>query len=141
MFELHPQLTADTRVIGDFPLCRLLVVNDSQYPWLILVPRRAGIRESYQLIYNDQQQLLLESNTLSRLLMSHFEGDKLNIAALGNMVPQLHIHHIVRFKTDLAWPKPIWGVAPNLPYEEEKLEAIISDLSKLIASELELTIC
>lgn len=141
MFELHPQLAADTRVIGDLPLCRLLVVNDSQYPWLILVPRRADIRESYQLNNNDQQQLLLESNTLSRLLMSHFEGDKLNIAALGNMVPQLHIHHIVRFKTDLAWPKPIWGVTPSLAYEEEKLEAIISDLSKLIASELELTIC
>ncbi|MBX2848278.1 MAG: HIT domain-containing protein, partial [Acidiferrobacterales bacterium] len=81
MFELHPQLIADTVVIGDLPLCRLLLVNDAQYPWLILVPRRADIKESYQLNNDDQQQLLLESNTLGTLLMNHFNGDKLNVAA------------------------------------------------------------
>jgi len=141
MFELHPQLAADSIAIGDLPLCRLLLINDAQYPWLVLVPRRTNIQESYQLNEADQQQLLFESNTLSKLLMSHFDGDKLNVAALGNMVPQLHIHHIVRFKIDPAWPNPVWGAIPNSPYLEDKLEQIISELKKLVASKLDLKVC
>ncbi len=141
MFELHPQLSADTIVIGDLPLCRLLLVNDSQYPWLILVPRRVDIQENYQLDEPDRQQLLIESNTLSLLLMNHFDGDKLNVAALGNMVPQLHIHHIVRFKTDPAWPQPVWGVSPNLPYEEVILGTLVSKLAELVAGRLDLQAC
>ena len=141
MFKLDPQLVADTITIGDLPLCRLLLINDSQYPWCILVPRRNDIQEMYQLDETDQKQLMIESNTLGTLLMSHFEGDKLNVAALGNMVPQLHIHHIVRYKTDPAWPKPVWGALPNLSYEQQKLDDLVSDMTKLVASKISLQAC
>ena len=141
MFELHPQLDADTITIGDLPLCRVLLINDSQYPWLVLVPRRADIQETYHLDENDQQQLLNESSTLGSLLMNHFNGDKLNVAALGNMVPQLHIHHIVRFTNDPTWPKPVWGMLPSLPYQEGELNSIINELTELISSSLNLTPC
>lgn len=116
-FELHPQLTADTLLLGDWPLSRVLLMNDRQYPWCILVPRRADIRESYQLSPDDQQQLWKESILLGQTLMTLFNGDKLNVAALGNMVPQLHWHHIVRFKTDPAWPAPVWGKVPCVTYD------------------------
>ena len=102
MFELHPRLAQDTLLIGDFPLSRLLLMNDANYPWFILVPRRAGIREIFQLDDADQIQLLKESSQLARVLFRIYEVDKLNVAALGNMVPQLHIHHIVRYSTDPA---------------------------------------
>lgn len=118
MFELHPRLAEDTLAIGDFPLCRLLLMNDASYPWFILVPRRAGIREIFELAPADQQKLLRESSHLSQVLNSLFQADKLNIAALGNMVPQLHVHHIVRFRHDRAWPKPVWGLFPATPYTE-----------------------
>lgn len=109
MFTLHETLKQDCFVLGALPLSLLLMSRDANYPWFILVPQRAEITEIYQLTAEDQQQLLLESEVLSRALMAEFAGDKLNIAALGNMVPQLHIHHIVRFKGDAAWPKPVWG--------------------------------
>lgn len=117
-FALHPRLAADTIVLGDFPLCRLLLMNDAQYPWFILVPRREGARELYLLDERDQQQLLKESALLSRAVMTAFRGDKLNVAALGNLVPQLHVHHVVRFATDAAWPRPVWGLHPARPYGE-----------------------
>lgn len=141
MFELHPQLDADTITIGDLPLCRVLLINDSQYPWLVLVPRRVDIQETYQLNEHDQQQLLNESSTLSSLIMKHFSGDKLNVAALGNVVPQLHIHHIVRFTNDPTWPKPVWGMLPSLPYQQEELNSIINELTELISKNLTLTPC
>ncbi|HUR40880.1 MAG TPA: HIT domain-containing protein [Verrucomicrobiae bacterium] len=115
-FELHPRLGADTVELGDFALCRLLLMNDAQYPWFILVPRRAGAREIYQLDERDQQQLLKESAQLSRAIMDAYQGEKLNVAALGNLVPQLHIHHVVRFSHDAAWPRPVWGLHPGRPY-------------------------
>lgn len=117
-FVLHERLAADTVALGDFPLCRLLLMNDAQYPWFILVPRRAGVREIYQLSDADQQQLLRESCALSRAAMDAFRGDKLNVAALGNLVPQLHLHHVVRFAGDRAWPRPVWGAHPARPYGE-----------------------
>lgn len=119
-FELHPQLAKDTLVLGDFALCRLLLMNDAQYPWCILVPRRAGIREIHDLNDADRRQLWDESALLSRALMDLFKGDKLNVAALGNVVPQLHVHHIVRFKSDPAWPAPVWGRVPARPYVESE---------------------
>jgi diadenosine tetraphosphate (Ap4A) HIT family hydrolase len=118
MFELHLRMKQDTLVIGDFPLCRLLLMNDANYPWFILVPRRADIKEIFELEVLDQQQLLKESSQLSQVLSKIFQADKLNIAALGNVVPQLHIHHIVRYQTDQAWPNPIWGLFPAQPYTE-----------------------
>lgn len=108
-FELHPQLEQDTHFVTDLPLCRVLLMNESRYPWLILAPRRAGIREIHELAAADRQQLWAESDQVSRALIALFQPDKLNIAALGNVVTQLHIHHIARFQTDAAWPAPVWG--------------------------------
>jgi diadenosine tetraphosphate (Ap4A) HIT family hydrolase len=116
MFALHPRLEQETLTVGDFPLCRLLLMNDANYPWFILVPRRPGIREIFELTDRDQQQLIRESSQLSRALIGLFHADKLNIAALGNKVPQLHIHHVVRYQTDRAWPNPVWGLFSAKPY-------------------------
>ncbi len=124
MFTLHPQLTKDCFELAELPLCKLLLCNDSHYPWFILVPKIAGITETYQLDWQQQQQLLNESSLLSELLMQIFNGDKMNIAALGNVVEQLHVHHVVRFKTDVSWPKPIWGQQALTPYTEEELTAL-----------------
>ena len=118
MFELHPTLAADCFVLGDFPLCRLLLLNDSQYPWFILVPRREGIEEIYQLKESDQIQLNQESTLLAQSLAEEFKADKMNVAALGNVVPQLHIHHIARYKSDPTWPAPVWGKLPAIPYQD-----------------------
>ncbi|SDZ82643.1 Diadenosine tetraphosphate (Ap4A) hydrolase [Thiothrix caldifontis] len=108
-FSLHPQLAQDTYNVTDLPLCRVLLMNEVRYPWCILVPRRVGIREIHELASAERQQLWEESDAVSRVLMVLFQPDKLNIAALGNMVPQLHLHHIARFQTDAAWPAPVWG--------------------------------
>jgi len=124
LFSLHPQLAADCIVITDLPLCRVLLCNDNAYPWFILVPRIDDVTELYQLEWQDQQQFLNESSLLSELLMDEFNGDKLNIAALGNVVSQLHIHHIVRFVNDCCWPKPVWGKQELTPYSANEIEGI-----------------
>jgi len=99
-------------------------MNDSQYPWFILVPREAGLKEIIDLCEAQQVTLLRESAKLSKLLQQVFNPDKLNVAALGNMVPQLHIHHIARFKTDAAWPAPVWGKLPAVPYSDEQITSL-----------------
>ena len=109
-FTLHPQLSADTLLLGDWPLCRVLRMNDRAFPWLILVPRVADIREIIDLADADQQRLMGEIARASRALKALLNPDKLNVAALGNAVPQLHVHIIARYRTDPAWPRPIWGV-------------------------------
>jgi diadenosine tetraphosphate (Ap4A) HIT family hydrolase len=124
MFALDPRLRADTIALGSFPLSLLLLMNDSTYPWLILVPRRAEIREIFELAPDDQQQLLRESSHLAATLATLFRPDKLNIAALGNVVPQLHLHHLARFRTDPAWPAPVWGKAPAVSYRPEQVQAL-----------------
>ncbi len=126
MAKIHPQLTNDCFILGRLPLCHLLLMNDRNYPWFILVPDREDIREIYQLRSEDRQQLGKESCMLSEFLMDEFSGDKLNVAALGNQVPQLHLHHIVRFESDPAWPAPVWGRLPPVPYTEEVLDEIKS---------------
>ncbi|OGT20690.1 MAG: hypothetical protein A2V90_03890 [Gammaproteobacteria bacterium RBG_16_57_12] len=126
MAELHPRLQADCHVVGRFPLCHLLVMNDANYPWCILVPDRPDITEIYQLTDDDQQQLLRESSYLAEAMAIMFNADKMNIAALGNMVPQLHVHHIVRYKTDPAWPAPVWGRQAARPYTEGELLQLIT---------------
>ena len=117
-FTLHSQLAKDCFELADFPLCKLLLCNDSAYPWFILVPKVNDITDIYQLDWQQQQQLLNESSLLSELAMQVFVGDKMNVAALGNIVEQLHIHHVVRYKNDVSWPKPIWGQQPLTPYTE-----------------------
>jgi len=131
-FELHPQLVKDCFEIAELPLCKLLLCNDSAYPWFILVPRVEDVQDIYQLDWQDQQQLLNESSMLSELLMQEFNGDKMNVAALGNVCPQLHIHHIVRFKTDVSWPKPIWGQQALTPYSQDEF----SDIKQRIFNKL-----
>ncbi len=123
-FTLHSQLAKDCFELADFPLCKLLLCNDSAYPWFILVPKVNDITDIYQLDWQQQQQLLNESSLLSELAMQVFVGDKMNVAALGNIVEQLHIHHVVRYKNDVSWPKPIWGQQPLTPYTEIELAAL-----------------
>ena len=123
-FSLAPELARDCIELADWPLCKVLLMNDSQYPWFILVPRKANLKESIDLDDVDQLLLMKESAKLSQLLKEVFNPDKLNIAALGNMVPQLHIHHIARFKTDVAWPAPVWGKFASVPYTNEQVEQL-----------------
>lgn len=130
-FELHPQLAADTFVIGDLPLCRVLLMNDARFPWVILVPRRKDISEIYDLSMQDQQILWQESALVAEKLMKLTEADKMNIAALGNVVPQLHLHHVARFQTDAVWPKPIWGQGAAEPYRESDKQQMLRNLSEM----------
>lgn len=126
MTAIHRQLEADCIYLGRFPLCHLLLMNDRNYPWFILVPDRDKVREIYQLNRDDRAQLLDESCQLSGFLMDAYAGEKLNLAALGNQVPQLHLHHIVRYATDPAWPGPVWGKFPAQHYDETAISAIKS---------------
>ncbi|WP_077045742.1 HIT domain-containing protein [Pseudomonas sp. KK4] len=128
MFALNSQLQQDTLPVGDFPLCRLLLSNDSNYPWFILVPRRDDISEIFQLGVADQQRLWQETTVLAEALKKAFDADKMNVAALGNVVSQLHMHVIVRKREDAAWPAPIWGKQPAVPYGSEQVAAIVERL-------------
>ena len=131
-FNLHQQLANDTYYLGDFPLSALLLSKDANYPWFILVPKRNDISEPFQLEEADYAQLQQESLALSRALYSGFKADKLNIAALGNMVPQLHIHHIVRYKNDSAWPNPVWGYQAAVTYSDAELKKRITIINTLL---------
>ncbi len=124
MTEIHERLAGDCIRLGRLQLSHLLLMNDSNYPWFILVPARDGIREIYQLETGDRRQLLDESCALSEFIMRSYKGDKLNLAALGNQVPQLHLHHIVRYASDPAWPAPIWGRHPLRPYSASAINQI-----------------
>ena len=132
LFELHPQLKNDSFWLGDFSLTRLLLINDCQYPWFVLVPKRAGVKEIYQLSVTDQTMLWQESNRLSEVIMASFKGDKLNMAAIGNLVPQLHLHHIVRYTKDICWPAPVWGKFPMKPYASVEVKKIQQSLTQLL---------
>jgi diadenosine tetraphosphate (Ap4A) HIT family hydrolase len=133
MFSLHPRLAADTLPLGDFPLSRCLLMNDMHYPWLILVPRVPDIREIFELAVADQQQLLQESSWVSERLSKHFNADKINIGALGNMVPQLHLHHIARYVNDAAWPGPVWGRHAPEHYTPDNLDMMRQRLRQAFA--------
>lgn len=132
LFTLHPKLEADCIYLGKLALCRVLLMNDQQYPWLILVPERHNITEIYQLDIKAQQQLIHESSYIAEQLNTHYNADKINIAALGNQVPQLHIHHVVRYKTDKAWPAPIWGAFDAKPYSEQQLSKKVTELEQIL---------
>lgn len=125
MFALHEQLQKDCTVIGELPLCTLLLMNDANYPWFVLVPRREQVREWYELSEVDQPQLLYEANGLAKYLQQKTGAKKMNIGALGNMVPQLHVHVIARFENDAAWPAPVWGKVAAQVYADEKLREMV----------------
>ncbi|RBW49796.1 HIT domain-containing protein [Marinobacter sp. F3R11] len=132
-FCLHERLAADTISLGRSRLCEIRLMNDKTWPWVLLVPALAGIREIYELNPEQQSQLVQESSALGRGMMEVFSGDKMNVAALGNMVPQLHLHHIVRFEGDPAWPGPVWGKQPPVPYDEAGLAEVKRSLAPVLS--------
>tara|TARA_B100000035_G_scaffold308786_1_gene313988 strand:- start:286 stop:729 length:444 start_codon:yes stop_codon:yes gene_type:complete len=138
-FELDPRLAADTVLVGETPLNQVLLMRDARYPWLILVPRRSDVTEPFELSEADQAQLWQESMRLGEAMKAHFAADKLNIAALGNQVAQLHVHHIARFHTDDAWPGPVWGVGSAVPYSGTALDTLVRELRSLLQQPLGLT--
>jgi diadenosine tetraphosphate (Ap4A) HIT family hydrolase len=131
-WSLHAQLKNDTIDIGDLPLSRVLVIKDANYPWLLLVPRREGAVEIIDLDEVEQAQLMTEVSRVARALKEITKCDKLNVAALGNVVPQLHVHVIARRKGDAAWPRPVWGVVPPLAHDAEEVQNFISAIRKKI---------
>jgi diadenosine tetraphosphate (Ap4A) HIT family hydrolase len=133
MFSLDPRLDNDTLLIGEFKLCRALLMNDARYPWVILVPRITGLTEVYQLSAADQQQLMLESNTVAQKLAELVSADKMNVAALGNVVSQLHIHHVARYHQDEAWPAPVWGKGEAIAYSEQEQQAVVGQLQQTLS--------
>lgn len=129
--NLHPLLQQDCEVFAQLPLSYVLLMRDANYPWFILVPDREGIREIYELSRQDQQQLTEESSYLARCIAKAFKADKINIAALGNVVSQLHVHHIARYHSDPAWPAPVWGKLPPKPYTPDELTNTVAHLKKV----------
>jgi diadenosine tetraphosphate (Ap4A) HIT family hydrolase len=131
-WSLHPQLEKNTIDIGDLPLSRVLVIRDANYPWLLLVPRRPDAVEIIDLDEVEQAQLMTEVSRAARALKDVTKCDKLNIAALGNVVPQLHVHVIARRTGDAAWPRPVWGVVPPVPHDAGEVQNFISALRRKI---------
>lgn len=134
MFELDSRLQNDTFFVCDLTLSRVLLMNDSQFPWLILVPMRNDVAEIIDLTEQEQQMLLSESAKVSKAMQNLFSPYKLNVAALGNVVRQLHVHHVARFENDVAWPKPVWGNQSSVAYEESDAAEIISELKLKLTS-------
>jgi diadenosine tetraphosphate (Ap4A) HIT family hydrolase len=132
-FTLHERLAADTIEVTQWPLSLVLLMNARQWPWLILVPRRPSIRELYELSKPDQHALMSEIVWASERLAQLVRPDKINVAALGNAVPQLHVHVIARFTRDPAWPKPVWGTVPPEPYSQDELGRTLDDFRQMLA--------
>jgi carboxymethylenebutenolidase len=132
-FHLHPKLQEDAIEVGDLKLCRVLLMNDARYPWLILVPKRAEMRDIIDLDANDRAQLMEEIALASEAMRSLFEAEKLNVAALGNVVPQLHVHVIARYSSDGAWPAPVWGLGTAEPYKTGQVHATLKMLREALA--------
>ncbi|PCJ32920.1 MAG: HIT family protein [Gammaproteobacteria bacterium] len=130
MFTLDPRLEQDTIHLGEFPLCRVLLMNDARYPWIILVPRQTGLTEVFQLTEADQQQLMRESSFVAEKLNELVQADKINTAALGNVVSQLHIHHVARYYQDESWPAPVWGKGTAVVYTEDEANAVMQQLTR-----------
>ncbi|WP_251977623.1 HIT domain-containing protein [Salinicola avicenniae] len=130
-FTLDSRLQQDSIPVADLHLCQLRLSRDARYPWAILIPRRPQISEIYDLPADEQTLLWQEATQLGEAMMRHFGGDKLNIATLGNLVPQCHLHVVVRFRTDDAWPGPIWGHGSAEAYEEGASEARCETLRRL----------
>ena len=131
-FTLHPTLEADTLPIGDLPLCRVLLMNNANFPWLILVPRRAHLRELFDLEPHEYAEAMQEIRMVAEKLAAHTQAHKMNIAALGNIVPQLHIHIIARFQNDAAWPAPVWNsAAAPRTYTQAEADKIIGEMRNI----------
>lgn len=135
-FVLHPRLARDTVALGRLRFSLLLLMNDATYPWIILVPERPGAREIFELAENDRLTLMEEVALSSRALWEAFRPDKLNVAALGNLVPQLHVHVVARFRSDPAWPAPVWGQTEVRPYSEDALQEMRTRVMRSLGAAL-----
>lgn len=133
MFELHERLAADTAKVATLGLSRVLLMNDRRWPWLILVPARAGVTEIHQLSEGERRELIEEITKASKVLEELHTPDKINVGALGNLVPQLHIHVIARTYADPAWPAPVWGYGSAIAYEEQALAAQVEALQRALS--------
>ena len=131
-FHLDPRLAADTFPLGDLTFCRVLLMNDSRFPWLILVPRRDGLSEIHDLAPPERATLIEEAATAGDRLKTFVAAKKINIAALGNMVPQLHVHVVARFAGDAAWPGPVWGAGRAAPYAPDSAARLVADLRRVL---------
>ena len=129
-FQVHPKLVEDCVYVGEGPLSRVLLMNDARYPWLILVPRIDGLRDLHDVPDEDRTTLFDEIDGASRVVQALVDADKVNVAALGNQVPQLHVHVIGRLVADAAWPGPVWGVGESTPYETGKLETVSRNIKE-----------
>jgi diadenosine tetraphosphate (Ap4A) HIT family hydrolase len=138
--ELHQKLQEDCLYLGRAKLCHLLLMKDANYPWCILVPDRDNISGIHQLEESDQLQLMRESSILSGALEKMFKADRINIAALGNIVPQLHIHHVVRYRNDRAWPAPVWGAVKAQAYSEEALQSVVNKIREGLGESFDFTL-
>ena len=132
MFTLHPRLDADTVPVTEWALCRVLLMNDANYPWLILVPEVPDAVDLHDLSVSQAEELMREIHRASRILREHTGADKINVAALGNVVPQLHVHVIARYLDDPAWPRPVWGAVPLRAYGVSDMQARLSALRSMM---------
>lgn len=132
IFKLHPSLAESTFSIADLDLCKVLLQNDARFSWVVLVPCVCDIKEFYELSSDNQHLLMDEMAKVSKILQTYTKADKINIAAFGNMTPQLHIHIIARFKTDSFWPNSVIGVGGQVPYTEIEREQIIKDFNTVL---------
>jgi diadenosine tetraphosphate (Ap4A) HIT family hydrolase len=133
-FALHVRLEADTIPIGDLALSCVLLMNDARFPWFVLVPRRAGLSEITDLTEGDAAELIREIRIATRVLLELSKPDKVNVGALGNMVSQLHVHVVGRFRSDPAWPGPVWGFGARAPYPDHAASALVERAAALFAS-------
>ncbi|MDV7340296.1 HIT family protein [Terasakiella sp. A23] len=120
MFKLNERIDNDTFEICELSACKLLLMNDQNYPWILLVPMFADVTELHHLSIGDQTKVLADINQASQIMEDMFKPKSLNVAALGNVVSQLHIHIVARFEDDATWPGPVWGQKPAIPYDDEK---------------------
>ncbi|MBD9482095.1 HIT domain-containing protein [Pseudomonas sp. PDM14] len=135
MFVLDSRLQGDTLLIGNYPLCQLLLMNDASYPWFILVPRREAVSELFQLDLDDQRALWRETTHLAEVLKDAFIADKMNVATLGNVVSQLHMHVVVRRRSDASWPAPVWGKHPAVPYSDTQVAELRTRLRGVLGGD------
>ncbi len=133
-FTLDPRLAADTVHAGDLALCRVLLMDDARFPWLVLVPRRPDVAEITDLSAEDAHALMDEMRLATGVMLALAKPDKVNVAALGNVVPQLHVHVIGRFLSDPAWPRPVWGVGEARPYPHHARAQMVERIGALFAA-------
>jgi diadenosine tetraphosphate (Ap4A) HIT family hydrolase len=133
-FTLDPRLSADALPVGDLGLCSVLLVDDARFPWFMLVPRRSDLVELTDLAETDAASLMDEIRLATRVMIDLAKPDKVNVGALGNIVPQLHVHVVGRFRSDPAWPGPVWGFETRRPYPDHAAAALVERAAGLFAA-------